>query len=205
MKPKKLQIIAPILNNIRKKSNPFNVPGNYFETFEVGVLAELHAENFSFSSNKTSFLIPDDYLNTLEDQLITNIKSEAIQLKKSNISEDYFEEVEKSILKKLPKNKKTRITKKITISIVSLVFAASLALFMYLNNTPKETTSFDSIALSDIEQSINNGLIDINQVTLVAAFPNLDVDTEDIMSTITDDEILDFLNIQDIDHNEFEN
>ena len=73
MKPKKLHTNAPILAKIRKKTNSFEVPANYFDTFEDGVLAELHAEKLPFTSKKTFFEIPEDYLNTIEDNLITKI------------------------------------------------------------------------------------------------------------------------------------
>lgn len=206
MKPEKLHTIAPTLADIRKKPNSFKVPANYFESFEDGVIAELFAENLSKSNKKTAFEIPEDYLNTIEDNIITKIKSEAIQLKQSKVEDSYFDEIENTILKKLPKEpKKTSKIRKLTTYTVGLAIAASFAFFIYLNNTPKETTNFDSLAITDIEQSINNGAIVVNQVTLAAAFPNLSIESDEIMTTITDDEIFDYLNNQNIDSFEFEN
>ncbi|MBP8791592.1 MAG: hypothetical protein KBE41_08605 [Lutibacter sp.] len=207
MKPKKLHTNAPILAKIRKKTNSFEVPANYFDTFEDGVLAELHAEKLPFTSKKTFFEIPEDYLNTIEDNLITKIKSEAIQLKQTKVSENYFDEVEETIFKKLPKEaKNTSKVRKIATYAVGLAIAASFALFIFLNNNiTEETTTFETIALSDIEQSINNGLIDVNQVTMTAAFPDLDIDTDEIMSNLTDDELLNYLNVQNFETHVYEN
>ena len=45
----------------------------------------------------------------------------------------------------------------------------------------------------------------MNQVTMTAAFPDLDIDTDEIMSNLTDDELLNYLNVQNFETHVYEN
>lgn len=178
MKPKKLHKTAPLLSEISLKENPFNIPENYFETIEDGVLAELYAEKLEKTFTKNNFKTPTNYFEN-EDELLI----------------------------KLPTEKSTSkvFSKKVIQLITSISIAASIGLFFYFQNTQNETVTIDSIATSDIEQSINAGLIDINQVTLAQAFPDIDLSTNDNTLSISDSELQEYLHGENIETIIYEN
>lgn len=205
MKKEKLHIIAPNLSEISLKKSAFKVPDNYLETTEDEVIAKIYLQKIVQKNSTSNFNIPTDYFNTIEEITLTKLKAEAIAIKNNaEIPSDYFETFEDRVLTKVKASQKVISLKQIAKYMAPLAVAASLLLFFILNTNTKKVT-FDSLATSEIEQFIESGLVDINAITLAETFSEIDLSTNNLTNTISDEEVLDYLTVEDIENIIFEN
>ena len=204
MKKVKLHTIAPTLSEISKKSG-YTVPNAYFKTLEDDVYAKMKTANFKESSKENTFKTPENYFDTIEDLVITKLKAEASKEENTNeIPTDYFETLEDTVISKLNTPKKVYTLKNITKYIAPIAIAASL-LFIFILNTNQETVSFDSLAITEIEALIDEGIIDADTDLLAAAFSDIELTTEHQSSFLTDNEALDYLSDEDLEMLMYEN
>ena len=154
---------------------------------------------------KGEFNLPDQYFESIEDIIIAKLKAAALENNKSrSIPSAYFDTVEDAVLNKLTKKKVIFSIKNITKYVVPITIAASLLLFIILNNTDN-TVTFDSISTLDIENSIENGFINIDAENLATIFPDIDFNEDDFHASFTDDEVLEYLNSEDLDEIIYDN
>ena len=199
MKKEKLHIIAPILSEISLKKNAFKVPDNYFGTIEDDVVATINLQNLLSKNSTSNFKAPNNYFDTIEEITITKLKAEVIQTKeKSQLPDGYFDTFEDLVLTKIKKNEKVISIKRIAKYFAPLAIAASLLLIFVLK-TNQKTVTFDSLATTEIEQFVESGLIDINIENLAIAFSDVEFPTKNITTSISDEEVLAYLTIEDLE------
>ena len=204
MKKHKLHKTTILLNEIPREKGGFEVPKNYFESLEDGVLSKIIEENFQIKSS-SGFKTPENYLDSVENEVITKLKSEVLQNKKAdNIPPNYFNSVENNVLNKINSERKIITLKRVTKIVAPIAIAASLLLVFMLNSTPK-TTNFNSLDIAEIEQLIENGFVDIDTESLAIAFSDIDFSTDNLSATISDDEVLNYLYEEDLESIIYEN
>lgn len=206
MKTKKLHKIAPTLSSI-KKDTGFQVSENYFQTIEDGVFAAISEKKLVNIKKSENFKVPDNYFENTEDVVLTKLKSELLENKNNSIPENYFENLEDRVFTKLNKKQKVISFRKNTLKYVaSFAIAASLALIFILNPSKKGSEiTFDSLETSEIEQLIQNGLIEVNSVTLSSAFPDFEVDNSLNNNSISNEDLLNYLDSENIENLLIEN
>ncbi len=205
MKKGKLHKIAPKLSEISSKS-AFKVPKKYFKQVEDTLMFELKSKNFK--AKQDEFSTPDGYFDQVEDLVITKLKATALQDKdqSSVILEDYFDKVEDSIIDQLnSKSKSFPLNKNILKYLVPVAVAASLMLIVVLNTKNDPVVTFDSLATSEIESFIDEGMIDIDAESLAMVFPDVDIENDGFESSLTNDEVLEYLNDTNLENLTFDN
>lgn len=204
MKKHKLHKVAPTLSTISKESG-FKVPHDYFDAVEDAVFSTIKEEEFEGEISKNTFKTPKKYFDTVEDLVITRLKAESIQNQKdSQMPADYFDTIEDKVMVQIKEPKKTITLNTFTKFIAPIAIAASLLLIFILNSTPKQVT-FESLATSEIEQLIDEGIIDIDTDLVTATFTDVELQTEEFNSFISDNEALEYLSDEDLEILLYEN
>lgn len=199
MKTKELHKIAPTLSKIITKESGFQVPKNYFDTIEDNVLAEIITSKFNKDSANRNFKTPENYFETLEDLVITKLKVQAYNHKKDiSIPENYFDTIEDQVFAQLKRKSKIITLKKAIKYVIPIAIAASFLLIFLLKNN-SNTVTFESIASSEIEAFIESGNIEYDAESLILAFPNIELETSEFISTLSDSEVINYLNNHDLD------
>lgn len=154
----------------------------------------------------SAFEIPENYFDSVNDVIIAKLKAEALQNNKNDtIPKPYFDSIEDVVLNKIKSKSRVFSLKNNIIKYAApLAIAASLLFLIILNNS-NNTITFDSIATSDIEASIEDGLIDIDAENLATIFSDIELDDSDLMASLSDDEVLDYLSNEDLDEIMYEN
>lgn len=205
MTNKDLNKIASILSEITPKESGFQVPENYFDSIEDSVVAEIKSKNLNIQTRTPNFKTPNNYFDSLEDVVITKLKAQTFKTEKNNtIPENYFDNLEENVLSKLKSQSKIITLKKTTKYVAPLAIAASFLLIFLLNNNSKDI-SFESITSSEIEEFIENGSINFDAESLTLVFPDVELDDSNFISSISDSEVLDYLNENEIEELFFEN
>jgi hypothetical protein len=159
--------------------------------------------NASLKSNP--FKVPENYFNTVEALTIAKLKAEIIQKNNtSEITNNYFETLEDAVMAKIDKKPKVISLKTIVKYVTPLAIAASILLVFVLNTNQKNVT-FESLATAEIEQFIESGLIDISTVTLAETFTDIDLTNYNLVPTISDDEVVNYLTNEDLETIFYEN
>jgi len=206
MKKKDLHTKAPKLSEISLKKTGFEIPENYFDSVEDAVMAELKAETLLKKENKKAFKTPDNYFDSIEDIVITKLKAEAIQHdNETTIPGNYFQTIEDNVLTKIKTTPKVISLKSRFIKFAApLAIAASLLLIFTLN-TEQDSITFESIAASDIESWIENGNIDIDALNIASIYPEIELNNEIYSSSLTDEEVLEYLYEENLEEIIYEN
>ncbi|WP_457611392.1 hypothetical protein [Lutibacter sp.] len=197
---------TPKLSENSLKKSGFKIPQNYFKTVEDGVMAKLKTEKYPKEIELNTFKTPENYFDTVEDIIITKLKAEAIYGKNNtSIPEKYFDSIEETVLTKI-KDKTTIVPlkNKLTKIIAPAAIAASLLLIFILKNDSSKIT-FDSLATTEIEDWINSGGIDIDALSIVSMYPEIELNNEILTSSISDNEVLEYLYKEDLDEIIYEN
>ncbi len=206
MKKRTLHKIAPKLSEFSPDDTGFIVPDNYFGYIEDEVLAKIIIEKFKPIQKDSDFETPENYFDKFEDLVLTKLKVEALQNDESSvISEKYFENIEDTILNKIkPKAKAFPIKKGRAKYVAFFAIAASLLLIFILNNN-SESLTFDSITTSEIENWIDNGNIDIDALSIASMYTDIELDNDNFSTSLSDNEVLEYLNNEDLDEIIYEN
>lgn len=199
MKKEKLHKIAPILSEISHKKNAFNVPKNYFNTIEDEVITSMKLDRIQPKSNAEIFNTPSDYFENVENITISKLKAEVIgNENNTEIPSDYFDTFEDRVLTKLNTKPKVISIRNIAKYVAPIAVAASLLLFVILKTNQKEVT-FDSLATTEIEHFIESGLVDISPSTLLETFNEIDISEANFTVNISDEEVLNYLTVEDLE------
>lgn len=180
MKNKELHKIAPTLSKLKKKGTGFNVPNNYFNTIEEHLINEFTIRNSTKNTSKVAFNTPENYFETIEENVFQKLKEKE---KQTNVI---------SIKQRLAK---------IWIPIV----AAASILLVFTLTTNSNNTSFESIATAEIENWIENGQVDIDAYQLASIYNDIEIDDSFIHETISDNDLMDYLNEENIEQLILEN
>jgi hypothetical protein len=204
MTNKDLNKIAPTLGKITTKETGFQVPENYFGSIEDGVIADIKSKNLNIQTNTPNFITPNNYFDSLEDIVISKLKAQTFKTdKNTTIPENYFDNLEENVLSKLKYQSKVIILKKIAKYVAPLAIAASFLLIFLLTNNSQDI-SFESITSLEIEEFVENGSIDFDAESLTLVFPDIELDDTDFISSISDSDVLDYLNKSEIEELFFE-
>ncbi|WP_299523155.1 hypothetical protein [uncultured Lutibacter sp.] len=206
MKRKDLHKIAPKLSEISLEKVGFEIPENYFDSIEDAVIAELKSENLLKKETEKTFKTPENYFNSIEDIVLAKLKAAAIQNNtESTIPKNYFDTLEDQVLSKIKTTPKVISLKSRFIKfVVPIGIAASLLLFFVLNNNSAPLT-FESLASSEIETWIDNGNIDIDALSIASIYPEIELKSDIYSSSLSDDEVLEYLNDEDLENLIYEN
>lgn len=205
MKKDKSHTKKAILSENLLKENPFKVPENYFKTIENQIVSELNLENIQPKKIESTFKTPLNYFDNFEEITLTKLKAEVLQnTNTSKLPDDYFDTLENLVLTRIKKEQKVITIKRISKYVAPLAIAASLLLIFVLN-TAKKSVTFDSLATTEIEQFVESGMIDINMENLAAVFTDFEYPVENLTNSITDEEVLEYLTIEDLETIIYEN
>ncbi len=206
MKKEVLHKIAPKLSEISPKETGFVIPENYFDAVEDEISAKIIAEKLMYIKKYSAFEIPKNYFDSVEDIILTKLKAEALQNDKSAvISATYFDTIEDTVLNKI--NTKTTglsINRSIIKYLAPVAVAASFLLIIMLNKTT-ETLTFDSITTSEIEYWIDNSNVDIDALSIASIYSDIDLENESFSTSLSEDEVLDYLSDEYLDEIIYEN
>lgn len=182
------------------------MPDQYFEGFEEKLLAALadkeEGKIFSIKTKDTGFNIPDQYFENFERKILTTIadkeqeKIDFCKVKKPGftVPNQYFETLERTLSTKILKKEST--TKVISIPVVKkLIYLSGIATMIVLavvlwKQEQTSTLDFDSIAISDIQEYIRNGNIEVSddelavlldtEISLMESFEDTHLSDEDL-------------------------
>ncbi|WP_233883505.1 hypothetical protein [Tenacibaculum piscium] len=150
-------------------------------------------------SNKAGFSIPENYFQTIDATILNKINQKKVtEIKKVKNNKDEIEENNK-----VEKNKDNKIIYlsqnlyKKTPSFITLIAAASVVVFIgfYYLNTTKAHYSLDDITPADISFWYENGYGTTNNNELAIMLESSTIDERDILSSINDENLEDYLNM----------
>ena len=197
MNKKEVHKIAPTLNKIVGKNHGFNVPDAYFNTVEDGVFAEINASKIN--TDKTIYKTPDTYFESVEDLVVTKIKVGIFQKKTSrSVPESYFETLEDTVFNRIKETSKVSTLKKLSKYVAPIAIAASFLIIFILNSTSNNIT-FETLATSEIEEFIESGNINYDAESLASIFPEVTLEDTNYISTLSDSDVLNYLNENDLE------
>lgn len=167
---KEIQNKIDFINQKTSKKTGFSTPENYFKEIENDFFSLIATKNLS---KENTYKVPTDYFNTIENEILTKLSNE-----------------------NLKKGKVISLNKKI-LRLIPFTAAASILLFICLNyfNT-NNTYSFKDITEADISFWYENGYGNTNNEELAIVLDASDFD-EDILSSINDESLEDYLNTID--------
>jgi len=197
MNKKEVHKIAPTLSKIVGKNHGFNVPDAYFNTVENGVFAEINASKIN--TDKTIYKTPDTYFESVEDLVVTKIKVGIFQKETSrSVPESYFETLEDTVFNRIKKTSKVSTLKKLSKYVAPIAIAASFLIIFILNSTSNNIT-FETLATSEIEEFIENGNINYDAESLASIFPEVTLEETNYISALSDSDVLNYLNENDLE------
>lgn len=197
MNKKEVHKIAPTLSKIGHKKHGFSVPDTYFNTIEDGVLAEINTSKINL--DKRNYKVPDNYFKNIEDTIISKLKVQALEKAATNaVPEDYFETLEDRVLDKINDTSKVKTLKRISKYIAPIAIAASFLLIFLLKNTPS-TITFDDLTTTEIEDFIDNDMLYYDAESIALVFPEVTLEDTNFISTLSDSEVENYLNENDLE------
>ena len=197
MNKKELHKMAPLLSEISPKNSGFTVPDGYFNSVEDGIIAEIVTHNLNKSTNE--FKTPENYFENLEDVVIAKLKVETLSESAQNsVPDNYFETFEDNVLSKLNSKPKVISIKKVTKYLIPIAAAASFLLIFLLNNNSNSVT-FESLASTEIEEWIDNGLVDLDPYQMANIYSDVEIDNNFISEKISENDIEDYLYKENIE------
>ena len=207
MKKDEIKNIAPNLSALKLKPEPFLLPEGALNDVEITVLAELLESKLKSKIGiQNPFKVNENYFENFDDSIIDSLENQHNKSIKSTLKvpENYFENFEQRVLSKLnstTENKKVKVislrSKIIKIS-ATIAVAASLALFFIFNQQQNDDLTFDSLALSEIEEWINQDQLDLDAYQIAAVYTETKLQPNIINSTINEDELEEFLRNENI-------
>lgn len=195
MKKNKLQNIAPALCSIWKQGACFEIPDGYFENFELDTKKLISSKELQ---KKTRFDIPQEYFSTVEDVVLARLRAETMTQKdESTVDDGYFNALEDRILEQVGKSRTANhFPVFIKRAIIPIAIAASVLLLF--NIFGESDITFDQLDTTDIETWIAFEA-DLDTENLLAAFEDTDLDDNLLISTVSNEEMMEFLVDEQLD------
>lgn len=204
MKKNELKDIAPNLSALKLKSEPFILPDRALNEVEISVLAELLESKLKSKTGiQNPFIVNKNYFDNFEDSILESIKN---QHHKSTLKvpENYFENFEQKVLSKLKnttENKEVKVIflrSRIIKTSATIAVAASLALFFIFNQQQNDNLTFDSLALSEIEEWIDQDKLDLDAYQIAAVYTETKLQPNILNASINEDDLEEFLKYENI-------
>ena len=147
--------------------------------------------------SKPGFNTPENYFEEFSDALFTKITEDSLPKATGfEVPDTYFENLEASILSTVENSTHKRKSKVRFLYTISGV-AAALLLYMGVAKYNQSTiVTFDSITITDIQDYIEDGNMNIDSYTIASVDENIDLNGL-FDDSISDQEISDYLNSQD--------
>ncbi|MEL4307654.1 hypothetical protein [Joostella sp. CR20] len=141
------------------------------------------------------FAIPENYFQEFDNRLSKRIASAAGIPEASGfvVPKGYFEKVETEILSKTLPKKKTKVIQLSWFYKAAAVAAVFLIGFFISKNSNSTITDFNQIAISDINDYIENGYVSLNAYDISDTFNDVSFNDIEIDETINEDEIFNYL------------
>jgi hypothetical protein len=154
----------------------------------------------SARNKDTGFIAPKNYFKDAEDNFSTFLKENKFPKENGLVApKNYFEDLEQSIINKIAIKKEVRVLslRKRLLKYIPLGTAAFIALFLSLNYlipSNSESTSFDTLAQSDIEHWIVENSNELSNQDFATLLPSNIADENDFALTdIKNDEIEEYI------------
>lgn len=210
MKKKEIRHITPNLAALKQKPEVFTLPGGALDTIENSILAQLLENKIKTKIGNTNpFKVTSDYFENFEDSLVDSLKNHQYNSDKTilNIPDNYFETFEQKVLTKLQNSdiekavKVISIRSKIIKTATIVAVAASFALLFIFNPYQDKQTelSFDSLALSEIEQWIETNQLELDAYQIASVYTEVELQPNLLKSAGNEDELEEFLTYENID------
>lgn len=149
-------------------------------------------------SMKTGFEVPNGYFESLEDRVLSKIKSEVI----NDIPEGYFDTIEDRVFEKIKNEEPKVISLKSRFVKVAapLAIAASILLLITLQlfNTNQKDV-FANLETSEIETWINNGDLDLETFEITSVYNDADFENIELYDSYSDNDLLEYLDDIDLE------
>ena len=176
---------------ILNKDTGFKTPDNYLDEFE---------NSFKHNSDKlkNSYKTPDNYFKTIEDKIIGNLEPLGNKTTGFKVPTDYFDTIEtKSILKRDKKTKLISLFNKTTIKTIGLSIAASILLFIGINNynSNNQNLEIHNLSLTELDTWMEEDLITFNTYEIADTFTEKDLNLIDIEN----DELSEYFDLVDVE------
>lgn len=207
MKKNELKDIAPNLSALKLKSEPFILPDGALNEVEISVLAELLESKLKSKTGiQNSFKAPKNYFENFEDSFFESLENQHHKSVKSTLKvpENYFENFEQKVLSKLKNTTENKEVKVISLRSrimkisTTIAVAASLALFFIFNQQQNDDLSFDSLALSEIEEWIDQDKLDLDAYQIAAVYTETKLQPNLLEAAINEDDLEEFLKNENI-------
>ncbi|OAD44868.1 hypothetical protein [Polaribacter atrinae] len=163
----------------------------------------------SILGKETSFSLPKNYFDTIENAIETKLAEENIINENGFTAPDnYFNDLENEILAKVSSPKKeTKVIsfKERVLKMIPIAAAASIILFIGLNSfvfNKTEELTIDSLSDDDIEFWLNSTTLHTNDIAIVLENDVLE-ESDFYFSSLEDENIEDYMN--SIDNTSFLN
>jgi hypothetical protein len=156
------------------KNNPFKTPENYFEEFSQHQKTKLNEAELK-GQKETGFTLPEGYFEELNSNIQKKLVPEESKVISFNPYKKYY------------------------------LVAASVAAFVILavgltRNTSPESTSWEDIANTDIENYFDSNDIGLTSYEIAEVIPVQDLELMDFFtSELNEDYIIDYLNEHTVD------
>ena len=171
-----------ILKNI--KTSGFRTPDAYFATFENKMQNKIKTLH-------TGFKVPDSYFEKFD----TEFNIEDRQAPGFKTPDNYFENIDETILSKTKKSKVIPLKRISYIKMAGWAIAASLILFFGISTFNLKNDPINTIAESEIEAWMDEGLVSFNTYEIENMFSEKDLN----LITAETDEVTDYLKYTDIE------
>jgi len=176
---------------ILNKDSGFKTPNNYLDEFE---------NSFKHNSDKlkNSFKTPDNYFKTVEDKIIDKLEYERNMTTGFKVPLDYFDTFEsKATLKRAEKTKLISLFNKTTIKTIGLSIAASILLFIGINNynSNNQNLEIHNLSLTELDTWMEEDLITFNTYEIADTFTENELNLVDIEN----DELSDYFDLIDVE------
>lgn len=204
MKKDEIKNIAPNLSALKLKSESFLLPDGALNEVEITVLAELLESKLKSKTGiQNPFKVHDNYFENFEDSILESLEN---QHNKSTLKvpENYFENFEQKVISKLNSTTENKQVKAISLRSkiikisATISVAASLALFFIFNQQQNDDLSFDSLALSEIEEWIDQDKLDLDAYQIAAVYTETKLQPNLLNAAINEDELEEFLKNENI-------
>ncbi|HEY0056206.1 MAG TPA: hypothetical protein VGB63_12685 [Pedobacter sp.] len=187
-----------------EKNNPFLVPEGYFEEMQ----AQLHAQIFihQFDKQQELFQVPDQYFDTLTDQISSRVKLEQLVGSKNeevfSVPENYFENLEDKINAKIgitsQKQSKVRKLSSSWITYAAAACITAVLTFGIYNYRTSNTDNVENQIAQLPEEEIVNYLqlySDAGDIPVIASNVEDVPEVSELLPEISDSEIEQYLQL----------
>ena len=170
---------------LKNKNAGFVVPENYLSEFE---------NNFQENASKldSGFTTPKNYFKTIDDEITANVKNTGFET-----PNDYFQNIDNKIFNKLKEGENSKVihlAKHSYFKVIGYAIAASLLLFIGLNNFKKDDAiNFKALEITEIENWMDDDLISFSSFDLAEVFDESEISFSNEYS-YSDEDIIDYLN-----------